>query len=178
MMFTYCPKCGKQHTVQKLDDTNFECKACGWHFWNNSKASVFIALVRDGNMLVSKRAVDPHKGFYDLPGGFVEFGEDCQAAAIREAREELGVTIARDDPQLIAAYHNRYSEDVYTVDIGFLVTKWQGEPTPNDKNEVEALAWKPFSFVNDPLFREAEPYYTGLDKILAQRTANESPKVQ
>ena len=116
-------------------------------------------------MLVSKRAIEPNKGRYDLPGGFVDFGEDCQAAAIREMREELGISIKREDLELIAAYHNRYSDDIYTVDIGFAVTMWDGEPTAGD--ETEAIEWKPFTFIHDPSF--CEPYYTDLDKLLAAR---------
>lgn len=93
MKFDYCPSCGKQGTVKELDRTNYECSNCTWHLWNNSKAATAIALVNgDGELLVVKRLREPNKGEFELAGGFVDFGEDAYAAAIREAKEELGIT--------------------------------------------------------------------------------------
>ncbi len=40
-----------------------------------------------------KRKYDPHKGTWDLPGGFVDLGETLEESVTREAREELGVTV-------------------------------------------------------------------------------------
>lgn len=162
MNFNYCPDCGKQGTVKKLDDTNYECANCQWHFWNNAKAATTLVLVKDGKMLVSKRGREPRKGMYDLFGGFVDYGENAYQGAVREAKEELDIDIDEKDLHLIAIYHNDYNPGTFTTDIVFVVTKWRGAFTPND--EVVDLAWEPFELIHDPNF--SQKFYTGLDKKL------------
>lgn len=46
-----------------------------------------------GEILLVKRAIDPRKGFWDVPGGFVDQGETFEECTIREAKEELGAEI-------------------------------------------------------------------------------------
>lgn len=168
-MFKFCPDCGTKGTVVKQDDTNYECSKCGWHFWNNAKASVAVAFVKEGKLLVSKRGrvTDPNLGMYDLPGGFVDFGETAQQCAVRECKEEMDVTVSESDLKLIAAYHNQYAADIFTVDLVFLVRKWQGEFTPQD--DSAACAWKMPDFIYDPAF--CEIHYKGLDKVIEAELA-------
>lgn len=164
MSFTYCPECGGKQTVQKHDDTNYECTACGWHFWNNAKAAATAIILRkDGTFLVTKRAREPFKGGYDAPGGFLDYGEDPAVAAAREAREETGLTIK--NPILMATHPHSYLPDnhppVSSVDIIFAVTEWEGEPTPGD--DAAELLWKPLEFIDSEKF---VTHYPGLvDKL-------------
>ncbi len=48
---------------------------------------------RNGKFVLIKRANDPFKNFWALPGGFVEYGETVEQAAIREAKEETGLDV-------------------------------------------------------------------------------------
>lgn len=60
-------------------------------------------MVTQGNrILLCKRAIEPRKGFWTLPAGFMEEGESVEEAAQREAREEASAEIAID--QLLAVY--------------------------------------------------------------------------
>src|ERR1700740_2793290 len=52
------------------------------------------AIVRDGRVLIVRRARPPAHGLYTLPGGGVELGETLEEAIIREVREETGLAIA------------------------------------------------------------------------------------
>lgn len=166
MTFNYCPNCGQKGSVQALNPTGHECGNCGWKFWNNAKAAVALVFLHDGKVLYSKRGLTsaPNFGKYDLPAGFVDFDESAQAAAIREAREELGVEIQEKDLQLTAVFHNDYNPEVTSVDIIFLVTNWAHESSALD--EVAAVEWKPTRFIHDPDF--CEPYYGQLVDILEQ----------
>ncbi len=166
MNFKFCPNCGTKGSVQNLNDTDYECQKCSWHFWNNAKAATAIAFVKDDKLLVVKRKREPNKGKYELTGGFVDFGESAYDGAIREAREELGVTLQPHDLELAAVYWNNYSPGISTVDIVFIARNWQGNPKPSD--DVATIAWKPFDFIYDSTFCQT---YTNLDKIIRRGTA-------
>ena len=52
-----------------------------------------VVLDREGNVLLAKRAHEPLKGEWSLPGGAVELGETLEAAVARELFEETGLTV-------------------------------------------------------------------------------------
>ncbi|MBS7659812.1 MAG: NUDIX hydrolase [Candidatus Bathyarchaeia archaeon] len=51
-----------------------------------------VAIIDDGVVLI-RRANPPYEGFYALPGGFVEYGERVEDAALREMLEETGLEV-------------------------------------------------------------------------------------
>lgn len=171
MNFNFCPNCGKEKTVRAINKTTYRCNKCDWQFWNNAKAAVAVVIIDTSGhrMLVCKRDVEPNKGLYDLPGGFVDFGETAQQAARREAKEELGVILKIENLELLATYHNHYDENTTTVDIVFLVrpNSLSKQAKFQAKDDVALLEWKPFSFINDPKF--CEVFYTGLDRLIQSR---------
>ena len=74
-----------------------------------------------GELLLIKRASDPFKGSYALPGGFVEMGEEVEAACRRELKEETGVVAGKD-----LIFFGVYSDPErdprgHTVSIAYLV---------------------------------------------------------
>lgn len=164
IQYNFCLNCGAPGLV-KHNDTHYECRPCGKHFWNNAKAATAMVLIKDGQMLVTKRARVPNKGKYELPGGFIDFGETAYVSAIREASEELGITINEADMQVLDVYYNDYNPGVFSIDIAFLVADWQGELTPGD--DVAAIEWKSFDFIYDAEF--CQSHYIGLDKLISAR---------
>ena len=60
--------------------------------------TVDIVIFLDGDKIVLiKRANPPFEGLYALPGGFVEYGEKVEDAAVREAKEETGLAVKLQD---------------------------------------------------------------------------------
>ena len=73
-----------------------KCGACGrTTFRNPAPVAVVLAPVDDG-LLVVQRAIEPARGKWALPGGYIDYGESWQVAAVRELREETGVV---SDPE-------------------------------------------------------------------------------
>jgi len=90
--FSYCPKCGNQFGERRSN--LLVCKKCDLHFYISPRpTSEIIFEDKKGRILLVKRKYPPKKGFYDLPGGFVDINETAEAALQREIREELGIKI-------------------------------------------------------------------------------------
>ena len=60
-----------------------------------------VAIVRDGKVLLIKRAYAPYQHLWTLPGGRMEPGETIEQCAIREIAEEVGLTIRNPRPVLV-----------------------------------------------------------------------------
>ncbi|HEY6430439.1 MAG TPA: NUDIX hydrolase [Acetobacteraceae bacterium] len=72
------------------------CPDCGHIAYENPKVVVGTVVVADGAVLMCRRAIEPRKGFWTLPAGYLEHGETLEEGAIREAREEAEAEIALD----------------------------------------------------------------------------------
>ena len=57
----------------------------------------------DDGVLIIQRGIEPAKGHWALPGGFLETGESWQEGAAREVREETGLNLPREEIQLVDA---------------------------------------------------------------------------
>jgi ADP-ribose pyrophosphatase YjhB (NUDIX family) len=156
MKLTYCPECSTP--LKKISDTKYVCTN-SHTYWNNPRVTATVILLKDGQVLFSKRALEPHKGKYDTPGGFAEYGESPSAAIKRELKEETG--LVADDCTLIDWGSHIYEENVSTCDFIFLVTKWHG--TIQAADDSAALVWKPIDFIVSPNFAWS---YPGLVKKL------------
>jgi 8-oxo-dGTP diphosphatase len=67
------------------------CRGCGQGHFNNPKPAAEVVLERAGTVLLVRRAQDPWRGHWDIPGGFCEPGEHPIRTAERELLEETGV---------------------------------------------------------------------------------------
>ena len=75
---------------------------------------------------------------YDLPGGHLEPGEDLYEAMIREANEEIGITIERENMQIVHIYHH-FSKDV--LKFVFKVTNYSGELKNLEPEKCKEIRW-------------------------------------
>ncbi|WP_332687662.1 NUDIX hydrolase [Devosia sp.] len=60
-----------------------------------------VAIVREGKVLLIKRAYAPYQHLWTLPGGRVEAGETIEQCAVREIAEEVGLVIRNPRPVLV-----------------------------------------------------------------------------
>lgn len=69
------------------------CPACGTVFYRQWKVSAGVRVVNDGQLLLVQRGLDPWRGMWHMPAGYVEVDEEPRRAAEREAREETGLSV-------------------------------------------------------------------------------------
>lgn len=79
------------------------CDHCGFIHYDNPKIVVGSVVTLGGLFLMCRRAIEPRKGFWTLPAGFMEHGETTEEGARREAREEANADIRIRD--LLAIYN-------------------------------------------------------------------------
>lgn len=91
-VFQFCPRCSGK-LFQKSSNL-LECSKCGFKFYINPVPCNGVIIENEKKeILLVRRAVAPKKGFWDLPGGFIDTGENLPSSVKREIKEELGVKI-------------------------------------------------------------------------------------
>ena len=90
-LVNYCSACGKP-VVRKVPPGDhrerFVCGHCGAIHYQNPKVVVGCLPIRGHRVLLCQRGIEPRKGYWTLPAGFLETGETIAAGAARETREE------------------------------------------------------------------------------------------
>jgi ADP-ribose pyrophosphatase YjhB (NUDIX family) len=102
----FCPRCGGALAVSQGRGS---CAACGFVVYAHSDPTACALCVDDeGRLLLVRRARDPDKGKWDLPGGFLGEGEHPLEALRRELREETGLEI--EPQEFVGVFVDRYGE--------------------------------------------------------------------
>ena len=90
--YKFCPICSEGLSKGFIEERDREyCKKCGWIRYLNPIPVVACIVEKRGELLLIKRGIEPKKGSWALPGGFVEFDETPYVAAERELKEETGL---------------------------------------------------------------------------------------
>ena len=108
-----CPHCAAP------EEQPLVCDRCGWRWYANPKPAAAVLLERtaDGaaepSILLLRRAVDPGRGGWDLPAGYLDPGESFEIAARRETLEEAGIEV--ELLALAGVYHSPPANAVTAV---------------------------------------------------------------
>ncbi|MCD8523912.1 MAG: NUDIX hydrolase [Saccharospirillaceae bacterium] len=87
----YCSQCASEmsFTIPAGDNRpRFVCSACHTIFYQNPRIVAGTLPIHNGQVLLCRRAIEPRRGFWTLPAGFMENGESTEQAALRETWEE------------------------------------------------------------------------------------------
>lgn len=132
----YCPDCGcalVDHVVDGEPRRHRWCPRCAAPRHGHPAVMVTCFVSCGAKLLWIQRKLDPKRGFWAIPGGFMEAGESLAQAAARELWEETGIRLAPADLQFYMTGTITFINQVY---VGFRATACVEECTPG----VEALA--------------------------------------
>ena len=104
----FCPMCGgglEMRIVAPDHKENKVCTKCGFVYFLGPKL-VAGCIIADGDRtLLLRRGIEPSRGKWTYPGGFVDLGETPEKCAMRETLEEVGITVK--EPELMGIYADR-----------------------------------------------------------------------
>jgi ADP-ribose pyrophosphatase YjhB (NUDIX family) len=92
----FCPLCGGALALEAIPPDQREhpvCGRCRFIYYLNPKVVGCTIPERDGRLLLTRRTINPSRGRWTFPGGYVDFGETVTDAAMRETWEETGLKV-------------------------------------------------------------------------------------
>ena len=132
---TFCPYCGTRLTEKICEGSpRLFCEHCDEPIYENPiPASCLVVVDNINRVLLVKRSVEPKKGFWCLPGGFMELGESPEKAALRELEEETGLS---GRIEMLLGVSSNPSALYHTVlMVGYLIRQYSGTLIAGDDAE-------------------------------------------
>ncbi len=163
--YTYCPHCATElETVEVYDHLRRRCPSCGFIHWRNPGVGAAVVVFGDaGRVLMVRRGPGAtRRGFWSIPAGFVDYGEEIRAAAGRELLEETG--LVADVGEVMHVASNFHDPNKLTVGIWFAGTVTGGELAAGD--DADAVGWFALDDLPPLAFETDEALF---DRLRAER---------
>lgn len=129
----FCSSCANEMILKPFENTNrFFCTNCDRMEFIDPKVVTGVLFTIESEILLIKRNLEPQRGKWTFPAGFVDRGEKVEDAAIREVFEETGYIVVLD--KLVGVYSQEADPIILIVYSGHTVG---GERT--DNSEVQSI---------------------------------------
>lgn len=138
--FRFCPLCGgplEARSLRRGEPERQVCGSCGFVVFLDPKVVACAIVERGGRIALLKRSMEPQKGRWVMPGGYVDRGETVASAAVRETLEECGLRV--EIKGLLGVYS--YPEKMAVV-IVYEAACGPGDLTPSEES-LEACWFAP-----------------------------------
>jgi len=136
----FCSNCGSAlhfGEIEGEDRHRLSCPDCGHIAYVNPRLVVTVfPITDDGRIVLLRRGIEPGRGMWAQPGGFLEVDETVHQAAIRETWEETGLLV---EPGEIVGLYTRLEASVVTITFEARIVGGTAAPTP-EATEVVAFA--------------------------------------
>ena len=136
----HCSRCGARLHLGSPpgeDRERLACGTCGYVAYVNPRLVVTaLPITEAGEVVLLRRGIEPGRGLWAQPGGFLEIDETAEAGAVRETREETGLLV---EPREIVGLYTR--PEAAIVVVAFAARIVGGAPTATH----EALEILPFA---------------------------------
>jgi len=120
------------------------CPHCGRY--NNRGISIDALIIQGGKILLIRRGVEPDKGKWATPGGYIGWNESAEEALMREVQEETGLTVKKI--RFLNVYSSPHRHPKQVITLAYIV-EVDGEPKKGD--DADAVAWFPLNALPTPL---------------------------
>lgn len=129
------------------DRPRLVCGDCGFIFYENPKLIVGAVCTWGDAYLLCRRAIEPRRGYWTMPAGFMELAETAETGAVREVWEEAGAKVVVDN--LLAVYsipkisqvHLIYRAKMKSADCAAGVESLETQLFPWDKIPWDELTY-------------------------------------
>ena len=110
---------------------------------NRAVPTVYLIVEEEEKLLIARRCNTGYEdGNYQVPAGHVDPGELPKQAMIREAKEEIGISIHATDLELVhTSYRPPHDETGNRVDFFFRVHRWSGDIKNVEPDKCDDLRW-------------------------------------
>ncbi len=162
MSIKFCTQCGHPITrqiPQNDDHVRAVCSSCGHVHYENPKMVVGTIPVFQDRILMCKRNIDPRKGCWTLPAGYLENEESVQQGAVRETLEETRAQVRILSPYRM--FNILFVEQIYMMFIAELLSQDFGPTTESTDVRLFSqsnIPWDEIAF--DVIRQTLEDYFT------------------
>ena len=134
----YCPVCGTKLAMrERTGAMRPVCLNCDHTIYFDPKVAVAVCILQDDQMLLIRRGMEPMRGLWAMPAGFMDYHEDPQAAAQREALEETGLKVRIN--RLLDVFHTPDDGGLANIVIVYAASINGGIMQADD--DADAVAW-------------------------------------
>ncbi len=123
---------------------------------------IFIMLRKDNKVLLQLRKNCSFSGYWGFVGGHLDGNEQITTAAIREAKEEVGIDIRSNDLILKTICHSNKGAEY--LQFYFECCKWDGKIENKEPDKCERLEWYPWDNVPEHIFPASKEAMEKIDE--------------